>query len=317
MIKKIKKRIKEFIVREIDSKMSGLSENFGHHSWDNQIAINFQPKNFKPLLNVSNYIDGITYIDPKSLELETDITQYIRNDSFPLPSTEDREGYMDERHYEYWLFGLSDYLIIKKTLKRHGVNIKQGFRIYDLGCASGRVTRHFLSQEKKLELWASDINKNHVEWVTKYLEERINVFQNHSLPHLPCEDNYFDLIYAFSVFTHIDAFETAWLLELRRILKPGGFAYLTTHSDHTWSIMKKGMPIFEALLKHPDFTSNDVKNDMPSNKMVYRWQSRESYRANVFYDTEYIRNIWGRYFEIVEIIQEGCFYQDVVLLRKK
>ena len=31
-------------------------------------------------------------------------------------------------------------------------------------------------------------------------------------------------------------FELAWLAELRRVLVPGGFAYLTIHSEHTWRI---------------------------------------------------------------------------------
>ena len=39
------------------------------------------------------------------------------------------------------------------------------------------------------------------------------VFQNHSIPTLPLPDASIDLITAFSVFTHMEGMETAWLME--------------------------------------------------------------------------------------------------------
>ena len=46
-------------------------------------------------------------------------------------------------------------------------------------------------------------------------------------------DATFDLIYAFSVFTHLaPAGQTFWIAELTRVLKPGGCLFLTTHGEH-------------------------------------------------------------------------------------
>lgn len=321
MINNLKMRLKDFIQHEVAKSVAQLQQKSDHKKsqlWEDRIAINLPPKEFDNLLKVSNYCDGITHIKPESLKLDMDINKYIENDDFPLPSMEDREGYMGDRHYEYWLGGLSDYLNIKNALQMHGVHLKSGFSIYDMGCASGRVLRHFCCQETGLELWASDININHVNWLMRYMGDEVNIFQNHALPHLPIEDNYLNLIYAFSVFSHIDAFELAWLLELKRILKPGGIAYLTIHSDNTWAIMKeKGRPIYEALLDHPDFTPDMVTSDLPRRKLVYKFHNDSSYRANVFYDTAYINNVWGRYFDIVEIVPEGHNYQDVIMLKKR
>ena len=51
-------------------------------------------------------------------------------------------------------------------------------------------------------------------------------------PPLHCADEQFDLIYAFSVFTHLGVVQQrAWLVELRRILCPRGFLVLSTHGD--------------------------------------------------------------------------------------
>jgi len=320
MFNKAKTRIKDFINREMTSRFAQLSEKYnnGNKLWENQMTINLPSKQFINLPDVSNHKHGLTYIKPGSLKLDKEIDRYIEKDIFPLPATEDRENYAGARHFEYWLSGLRDYLNIKNNLHRHCCYFDNNFSIYDMGCASGRVIRHFLCQERGLELWASDINSNHVEWVKKYLDRDIKIFQNNSLPHLPMEDNYFNLIYAFSVFTHIDAFEAAWLLELKRILKPGGFAYLTIHSDNTWAMMRDGcaIPIYEALLTNPDFSPDLLKSNLPKEKVVYRWTNENSYRANVFHDIEYIKDTWGKYFEILEILRAGHFYQDVILLRK-
>jgi len=36
----------------------------------------------------------------------------------------------------------------------------------------------------------------------------------------------------------------------------------------------------------------------------------------VFHSLDYIRNAWGRFFDVVDIIPKGHDYQDVVVLRK-
>lgn len=337
MLDTVKKRIKEYILFEIGKAFSesrqqiekAFSENrqriekaFSKNrrqieqlQWNDLVAINPEQKEFRPLREVSHYREGKTEIDPADIGLEKDLDHYISRDPLCLPSTEDREGYMDDRHFEFWLFGLSDYIKIKRFLAKHGRQLSPGCRVYDMGCASGRVARHFLCQEDGLDLWASDINANHVDWISKYLNG-VKAFQNHSIPHLPFEDNFLDLAYAFSVFTHIASFETAWLMELRRIMKPGGIAYLTTHSEHTWAILDEKMPIYQALATHPDFGPDLPKSAMPREKMIFRWHGR-TYGANVFYHSDHIRNVWGNFFEILDIIREGCFYQDVVLLRKR
>ena len=107
-------------------------------------------------------------------------------------------------------------------------------RLLDFGCASGRVLRHVACQQDRAEPWGCDIARNNVEWISTHLPRSIRVFQNTIFPHLPVEDRFFDVICAFSVFTHIDDFEDLWLLELRRVLRPGGIAFLTIHSERSW-----------------------------------------------------------------------------------
>jgi SAM-dependent methyltransferase len=257
------------------------------------------------------------------VKMERSLSGYRENDKYPIPSPSDREGYFGDRHYHYWLSGLKDYLFIKQVLSKNGYPLRASSGVLDLGCASGRVLRHFLCQESNLELWAVDIKLRHVEWIRRFLAPSLRVFPNTILPHLPLEDNAFSLVYAFSVFTHIDELELAWLAEIRRILKKGGIAYLTVHSDHTWKNIESARPLYDNLLAMKEYihghkvTPELFKEPMPAEKTVFSWTTASIYNSNVFHSIGYINNVWGRFLEIVDVIKEGHSYQDVIVLRKK
>src|SRR5207244_2674608 len=61
----------------------------------------------------------------------------------------------------------------------------------------------------------------------------LQIRHHDQLPPLAFEDRYFDFIYAGSVFTHIADLAEAWLMELRRIVRPGGRLYLTIQDERS------------------------------------------------------------------------------------
>ena len=174
-----------------------------------------------------------------------------------------------------------------------------------------------------MDCWGADIKLRHIEWMRLFLPANLKIFQSTILPHLPIEDNSLSLVTAFSVFTHIDDLELAWLAEVRRILKPGGFFYATIHSERTWALMEPGVPIYDALIhmrSHiPDYNVSELflRGPMPKEKTVFFWDTAQNYNCNVFHHLDYVKREWGRFFKIEEIIPGGSGYQDVVLLRKK
>src|SRR5918996_1365306 len=105
-INPIKQKMKAFIRRQISSILAGLSSK--EEVWEDSIAVFDKDDVYNNLERVSCYVGGENFIKPEDIKLEKSLNDYINGDNYPLPSTQDREGYMDSRHYEYWLSGLQD-----------------------------------------------------------------------------------------------------------------------------------------------------------------------------------------------------------------
>jgi SAM-dependent methyltransferase len=62
-----------------------------------------------------------------------------------------------------------------------------------------------------------------IRWLNANLNPPVSGFVSAPSPPLPRDDDSYDLVYAFSVFTHITDAWVAWLIELHRVLSPGGW----------------------------------------------------------------------------------------------
>ena len=94
-----------------------------------------------------------------------------------------------------------------------------------------------LSLAGECEIWGVDISARHIVWCQENLNPPFNFATVTTHPHLPFEDRYFNFIYCFSVFTNIDDLTDAWLLEIKRIMRPNGRAYITINDKYTQDLI--------------------------------------------------------------------------------
>ena len=161
----------------------------------------------------------------------------------------------------------------------------EGRRVLDFGCGSGRLLRQFLDEARLAEFHGSDIDEEMVSWVRKHLCPPIaDVRVNGEQPPLDYPDDHFDLVTALSVFTHIADGWSDWLLEIRRVLKPGGLL-IATFLDSMVAQRLIGLPWDEERGGMGAFGFADPEMSWP----------------NVFHSHWWLREHWGRAFEIVEL----------------
>lgn len=242
------------------------------------------------------------------------VVDLILNDEMPIPATEDRENYYEDRHIEYWISGYVDCCKMEPYLSSTAGRA----RYLDFGGATGRVSRH-MTRDTQREVWLCDINVNWIAWMDQFFNRPIQAFQNRIQPSLPIEDRYFDLISAYSVFTHLDHDEMPWLLELRRILRPGGYLYITVLDENVWDRLKD--PSWEWLFKSISRGRNDQflaeRCQSPlSERVVLEYSSAEAYNINTFLPRRYLEKKWGPLFSEIRFIDDYHNYQTVVVLKR-
>jgi SAM-dependent methyltransferase len=211
--------------------------------------------------------------------------------------------------------GKEDMDMMFKTLKIAGIEISPKARVLEFGCSAGRQTRHMAPVLEHGEVWGVDLASEHIYWCQNHLDPRFNFLTVTSAPHLPFEDNYFDFVYAGSVFTHLDDLADAWFLELNRISKKGGVLFVTILDDRSLAVYKKedfhNKPLADLILGSRHYKEFDEEGGL---KLVIG-RSLNSY---VYYDTEYLTTKLSKVFEVVSTSSEAFRnVQSAYILRKK
>ena len=133
---------------------------------------------------------------------------------------------------------------------------------------------------------STDVDEELIDWLKKNIPDG-EYFTNNYDPPIHVPDNQFDVVFAVSVFTHIPLdHQQAWLLEIRRILKPSGIAIITfleleqsLDRESTQEVLRPDTGIKRSWLG---------KDNAPD---VY---------LNFYHTKDFIENEWSKIFEILE-----------------
>lgn len=117
---------------------------------------------------------------------------------------------------------------VTRTLDTAGYRFAEFADVLDFGCGSGRVIQWL---PRAGRLFGSDTDRDAIAWCSAHLP--FATFSvNDPLPPLPYREASFDLVYALSVFTHVnEPAQLLWLKELQRVTRPGGLVLVTVRGD--------------------------------------------------------------------------------------
>lgn len=121
--------------------------------------------------------------------------------------------------------------------------LERGCRVLDLGCGSGRDS--FFLAENGYRVWGIDISQVAIEKACKNSKSKKIDFRVASAEELDFEDNFFDAVYSGWVLQSVPLQKAA--SEIKRVLKPGGVAYLAfllntvfTENGKRWDFHPRG-----------------------------------------------------------------------------
>lgn len=169
-------------------------------------------------------------------------------------------------------------------------------RWLDFGCGSGRVAR-FLIEAGVGEISGVDIDRPAVRWARRHLGPGFQAIEPR--PPLPFADAAFDVVYAVSVFTHLnEEKQLDWLRELHRVLRPGGLLIASTHHESlAWT--------------RPDLTAAQ-KEKLAADGFLFAAGDGPFNDDSAFHTLPYLERVWGGLFEQKMYRQHGLIgYQDL------
>ena len=157
----------------------------------------------------------------------------------------------------------------------------EGKRVLDFGCGAGRVLRQFLDEAQRAEFWGCDIDSQSIAWLAENLSPPLQCFQNGREPPLRFEDGSLDLVWAMSVFTHIENW-SPWLLEMHRVLAPEGILIASFLGEGMW----------------PPLVREPYREDEVGMTVLRHWQAEG---ADVLHSEWWLRAHWGRGFDVLSV----------------
>lgn len=249
----------------------------------------------------------------QALRTELDFTWYAAR-TLPIPPRDNIIRVAGDIGPDGFLFGGAVWhsrleRLIERYIGRAPSTVE---RILDWGVGCGRIARHFLERGHS-NIHGADIDSVNIQWLHDNFGWRQAVRVDFDPP-LPYPADHFDVVYGHSVFTHLsqqDHFN--WLAEIRRIVKPGGFAFLTVCCEPGVHVTRyDDATTNQEFLRHyqdvgfHDFEAQNVGVDA----------GREGYYRLVAQTQKFIVDNWSRYFSIRRIIPCYMEHQDLVILRK-
>src|SRR5262245_10688741 len=228
----------------------------------------------------------------------------VEADGLPLPPPKLRTTVAGTPGAAWFLeSGRQQAAVVEEAVARQGRTIAGLGRLLDFGCGCGRVTRHWARLDGP-EIHGSDYNRALVAWCEanlRFARFAVNGLQ----PPLAYEPGSFDLVYGISVLTHLpEDLGRDWIVELGRILSPGGLLLLTTHGAGYVDRLEPG-----------------ERSRYEAGEVVVRWPSTAGTNlCTTFHPESYVRTRLAPELELLELTPEagtpGGRGQDLVVFRK-
>jgi SAM-dependent methyltransferase len=174
--------------------------------------------------------------------------------------------------------------LIRELLGDGGTSMEEVGALLDWGCGCGRVLRQWAGLPST-HVYGCDIDGRMIEWCAHHLPFA-DVAVTDISPPLPYAPDTFDLIYAFSVFTHLtEELQHAWIAECRRVLRPEGYLLISTLGEHYASLDR--------------LTESELESFENGNAVVLYERSAGTSLCSAYHPQRYVRDRLGAGFDYV------------------
>lgn len=193
--------------------------------------------------------------------------------------------------------------------------IKADTSILDFGCGWGRIARFFLKEIDVKNIYGVEV----LQELTEACESTFNTNNFHTITQsglLPFESNKFDVVFANSVFSHLNIdLNMHWLNEIERVIKPGGIAALTVIDTPKFeSMSKSGSKWFESL----GIDCDETHKKLNSGEFIWVSTNRSGELDGyglTFIPVDWINKNWTKKMDLIDL--NPNYSQSIAILQKR
>ncbi len=226
---------------------------------------------------------------------------------------------------------LSAISVMRDGAERCGFDLsKPDMNILDFGCGWGRITQTLLRDTQIKNLAGADVQQGVLDMcVQSGLSCQFSCVE--PWPPTKLESASFDLIFAYSVFSHLSQENhMAWVEELASKLKPGGVLAVTTRPRSFITMVKE----LRSRKDLPAHANGAAAAFMDTSAWLGRYDAGEfcfdiagsggknlagGYYGEAIVPKQFIERHWSKFFDRIEFIhahEHGKFDQSVIIARR-
>jgi SAM-dependent methyltransferase len=221
------------------------------------------------------------------------------------------------------------YTHVKGYCTALGMPLNQRSNVLDFGVGWGRILRFFLKDVDEGNLFGVDVDPNILEICRKTGLPGVFSQVGPTGP-MNFDDESFNLVYAYSVFSHLsEEVHLRWIEEISRILKPGGVFIATTEArsfiefcsklhDGKEEIKSKWHRALSTAFPNP----NKAFEIYDAGGYIFVPTGGGDFRDSSFYGEalvpkEYVKKYWTKQMHFREFIDDrNRFWQAVIIMQK-
>jgi SAM-dependent methyltransferase len=245
------------------------------------------------------------------------IQRELQECGVPFPKWEDMLTVGGETNLELFLtIGQDTFNWIKPYLNL----IDHNSNVLDFGVGCGRTIRHFFRYSKNYNLYGCDVDRKAIQWLQKNVSF-VDSAVSDPKPPLPYDSRTFDLIYAISVFSHLnEIYFKDWLSEVARCLKPGGILIFTYHGNNAFNLVEARSMAKNLNIENWDILEQSREFELSGFTWLRQSVGSKDIDMNSygisFAKLAKILELSSGVFEVIDCVEAVGGWQDLIALRK-